>query len=256
MTARFTFLDHPGPLAFAHRGGAFGGLENSLSAFGHAVDLGFRYLETDVRATADGVLLAFHDSTLDRITDRAGRISELPYADVRKARIGGREPIPLLGDLLASWPHVRVNVDVKEAAAVRPLLRVLDRTRAHDRVCVASFSGRRLGTVRAAAGPMLCTSVSPGEALSLWLASRHATLRCLAGGDIPCAQVPPYVGRVPFVTPAFVRTAHQVGVQVHVWTVNEPREMHRLLDMGVDGLITDRLEALRDVLVRREQWAG
>ena len=148
MAQRFAFLEHDGPLAFAHRGGAAGGLENSMAAFQHAVELGYRYLETDVHATADGVLLAFHDSTLDRVTDRRGQVARLSWSAVSRARIGGVEPIPLLEDLLGAWPDIRLNVDVKEAARRAPLVRTLQRTGAIDRVCVASFSHRRLRAVR------------------------------------------------------------------------------------------------------------
>src|SRR5436190_14890149 len=119
----YEFLDHPGPIPLAHRGGAKGQPENSLPAFQRAVDLGYRYLETDVHATADGVLVAFHDRTLDRVTDRGGAIARLPYHQVRAARIAGVEPIPLLEDILGSWPHARVNIDIKDEPALAPLLR-------------------------------------------------------------------------------------------------------------------------------------
>ena len=97
MAQRFAFLEHDGPLAFAHRGGAAGGLENSMAAFEHAVELGYRYLETDVHATADGVLLAFHDAHADRVTDRAAGSPELPWSEVSRARIGGRRADPAAG---------------------------------------------------------------------------------------------------------------------------------------------------------------
>jgi len=143
------FLDHPGPIPFAHRGGSPDGQENSVAAFERAIDLGYRYLETDVRATADGVLIAFHDPTLDRVTDRTGIIERLPHAEVAKARIAGREPIPLLADMLGAWPGARFNIDVKAEAAIGPLTEVLRRTGAWGRVCVTSFSSRRLRHVRA-----------------------------------------------------------------------------------------------------------
>jgi len=142
------FLDHPRPLAFAHRGGAAHAPENSWRAFEHAVRLGYRYLETDLQATADGVLVAFHDRTLDRVTDQQGRISRISHAELSSARIDGTEPIPRLEDLLGAWPDMRFNVDVKDAAAIAPLPEVLRRTNAWDRVCVVSFSATRLRATR------------------------------------------------------------------------------------------------------------
>ncbi|MEW2041724.1 glycerophosphodiester phosphodiesterase family protein, partial [Streptomyces sp. NPDC005534] len=137
---RHPYLDHPGPIPFAHRGGSADGLENTLTQFRRAVDAGYRYIETDVHATADGRLVAFHDVTLDRVTDGAGRISELPWEDVRHARVAGSEPVPLFEELLETFPEVRWNVDVKAEAALLPLLDLIGRTDAWDRVCVGSFS--------------------------------------------------------------------------------------------------------------------
>ena len=250
----YAFLDHPGPIPFAHRGGAAGGLENTLAAFSRAVELGYRYLETDVHATADGVLLAFHDRTLDRVTDLVGRVAELPWTVVRRARIGGREPIPLLEDLLAAWPDVRVNVDVKHPSAVEPLVRAIRRTGAADRVCVASFSERRLAAVRRELGPGLCTSLGPRGVALLRAAAAHRLAAALARPGVPCAQVPDRLGPVRVVTPGLVRLAHARGQRVHVWTVDAAADMHRLLDLGVDGIMTDRIDVLRDVLVARGSW--
>ena len=126
------FLDHPRPLAFAHRGGAAHAPENSWRAFEHAVGLGYGYLETDVQATADGVLIAFHDRTLDRVTGQPGRVSRLTIEEIAGARIGGTEPIPVLEDVLGAWPDVRFNIDVKDAPAIAPLARVLRRTSAWE----------------------------------------------------------------------------------------------------------------------------
>jgi glycerophosphoryl diester phosphodiesterase len=248
------FLGCLPPLAFAHRGYAQRGDENSMAAFQRAVDLGFRYLETDVRVTADGVALAFHDPFLDRVTDRHGRISAQPWSVVRTARIRGREPIPLLTDVLAAWPDVRVNLDVKAEATIGPTIEAIRRTGSIDRVCVAAFSDARVAAVRRALGPRLTTALGPREAFALVRAARRGrTLTCPTG---QCAQVPPQLGRIRFVTPSLVQAAHECGLQVHAWTVNRRDEMQRLLDLGVDGIVTDEAETLRDLLSERGQWAA
>ncbi|MEU1423470.1 glycerophosphodiester phosphodiesterase [Kitasatospora sp. NBC_01246] len=250
------FLDQPGPLAFAHRGGDLGRPENSLAAFEAAVALGYRYLETDVHATADGVLVAFHDSRLDRVTDRTGAVADLPWETVRQARIGGTEPVPLLEDLLGAFPEARFNVDVKAMPAVGPLVGAVRRTNSWDRVCVGGFSDSRLSAVRAAAGPRLATSLGPREVARLRLRSLAGPL--LRGPGAPfagvCAQVPERHRGVPVVDRAFVRAAHRLGLPVHVWTVDDPTRIGALLDLGVDGIMADRIDVLRDVLGERGCW--
>ena len=251
--AAYPFLDWPGPLAFAHRGGASEMPENTMPAFQHAVDLGYRHLETDVHVTADGVLIAFHDDRLERVTDRQGLIADLPWSEVRAAKIGGREPIPLLEDLLGSWPDVRVNIDPKRDPVAEPLAAAIVRTGSTDRVCVGAFSDRRIAVVKALVGPGLCTSMGPREVARLVAASRG--LPGAGGVRSPCAQIPPRQGRMPLATRRLVTTAHQLGVQVHVWTVDDRAEMARLLDLGVDGIMTDRPQVLKGLLVERGSWS-
>ncbi|MDF5756724.1 glycerophosphodiester phosphodiesterase [Spongiactinospora sp. TRM90649] len=258
MQRRFPFLDHPGPLAFAHRGGAREGRENTVAAFGRAIELGYTYLETDVHATSDGVLLAFHDHTLDRVTDRRGRVAELPYRLVRQARVGGVDEIPLLEELLGGWPQARFNIDVKEAGAIGPLAEAVRRTGAYDRVCLTSFSDERLSRARAAMGREVCSALGPRDVAALRAAAATSgygrLLTRLARSGVPCAQVPVGFRGLRVTTRALVRTAHALGMQVHVWTINDPARMEQLLDLGVDGIMTDDITGLRRVLRERGMW--
>jgi glycerophosphoryl diester phosphodiesterase len=247
------FLADPAPIAFAHRGFAAGparGAENSMAAFEQAVALGYRYLETDVRVTADGVALAFHDARLDRVTDRTGVVAELPYAEVKGALIGGLEPIPLLTDVLAAGPEVRINIDVKSDPGIAPTVQAIRHTGALHRVCIGAFATRRIVALRRALGPRLVTSLGPREVLALKTGPRVLRRR-LTGR---CAQVPARLGRARFVDARFVAAAHRAGIAVHVWTVNDATDMTRLLDLGVDGIMTDRADVLRDLLIARGQW--
>jgi glycerophosphoryl diester phosphodiesterase len=257
----YPFFDNAGrPLAFAHRGGALTGdnvgLENSMVAFESAVRLGYRYVETDVQATSDGTVLAFHDPTFDRVTDLFGAVARLPYDRVRIARIGGREPIPLLSDILTCWPELRLNIDCKARNAVEPLARVIAEHRAWDRVCVASFSPWRMSRLRARLGPRVATSFTPPGVAGIRLLPTYALRRLVAGHTGLAAQVPVTAGRLDLVNAEFIERAHELRKQVHVWTVDEPAEMCRLLDLGVDGIISDRADLLRDVLTARGQWSG
>jgi glycerophosphoryl diester phosphodiesterase len=245
---RHGFLDVPGPIAFAHRGASPDGRENTLAAVERVVRLGFTHLETDVRVSRDGVPLLMHDPSLDRTTDRTGAVADLDWVNIAEARVGG-EPVARLDELLASFPGLRVNLHVKVAAAVGPLAEAVTRADALDRVCVAAFQDRYVAAARAALGPGLCTALGTRGVIALKLASRrNGRVRTTA----LCAQVPANVGRLGVVDRRFVETAHRSGIAVHVWTVNDPAEMRRLLDLGVDGIMSDRAETLLDVLNGRD----
>lgn len=250
---RHPFLDHPGPIPFAHRGGASDAPENTAAAFARAVDLGYRYLETDVHVTRDGVVVAFHDDDLQRTCDRPGRISDMEWDDLAAVRVDGSEPIPRLEELLRAWPDRRWNIDCKSDRSVDALVTLLHRLDVVDRICIGSFSDRRLTRIRDAMGPEVCTSLGPAATARLMAASR--THRVLARpGRAHAAQVPISQGPIPVITPSFVSTAHHLGLDVHVWTVDDPAIMHHLLDLGVDGIMTDRPAVLREVLEVRGQW--
>jgi len=253
-TSRYAFLDGPGPLAMAHRGGAIEHLENTLPAFQACVDMGYRYLETDVRVTADGVLVVFHDPALERVTDRTGRIDNLTWAEVSAARIGGREPILRLEDLLGAWPDVRFNLDIKAAGVLAPLVRTVRRLKAADRICLASFSDARLAAARRLFGPSVCTSLGPRGVAALRLSSYSPRAAGLVRIQAGCAQVPLQLGGRALVDERFIAAAHARGLQVHVWTVDTEEETTAMLDLGVDGVMTDRPAMLRELLEKRGQW--
>ncbi|MFD9737703.1 glycerophosphodiester phosphodiesterase [Umezawaea sp. NPDC059074] len=257
MSDTHPYLDGPHPRAYAHRGwhlDDLAGMENSLSGFRRATAEGYRYLETDVHATSDGVVVVHHDATLDRTTDRTGRVAAQPWSEVGRALVGGREKITRLADLLEELPDAMVNIDVKADSAVEPVLAVLRRAGAMGRVCLASFSDTRLARLRRLGGPRLLTSMGPRSVGALWMAGRVPVAGVAVRGAL--AQVPASSGRLRVVDERFVRVAHRRGHEVHVWTVDDAAEMTRLLDLGVDGLVTDRPDVLRTVLRERSAWAA
>lgn len=251
-------------LGFAHRG-ADVRRENTLAAFRAAHEAGFAYLELDVRTTADGELVVFHDDTLDRVSTGRGRIAEHSWAELASVRVG-EEPLLRFADLLTALPEARLNVDLKDDGGAVAMARLLAEHRAWDRVLVASFHDSRrrvlrtalaeLGHPERAAGPARVATSGGAAAVAALvvlgpLGLTRAVRRLL---DVDCVQVPLRQGPVPVVRPAFVRRAHAAGLAVHVWVIDEPDEMERLLDMGVDGIMTDRADVLAEVFTRRGIW--
>jgi glycerophosphoryl diester phosphodiesterase len=266
--AAHPYLLGPHPRAYAHRGwhiGELTGLENTMAAFHRAVDEGFGYLELDVHATADGVAVVHHDRTLDRTTDGTGPIAARAAADLARLRVRGAhrsEPIPHLVDVLAALPRTRVTVELKAAAAVRPVLDVLARLDAWDRVCVGGYheawlrAARRLAREVQPEAGRLFTSMAQTSVVGLrlrgWEPRLPAALAPPVRGDL--AQLPHRFGGVTVVDTDVVRVAHAGGREVHVWTVDDPGAMAGLLDLGADGILTDRPDLLRDLLVARGDW--
>jgi glycerophosphoryl diester phosphodiesterase len=243
------------PAAFSHRGFSTAGAENSLAAFDAASDLGFGYLEIDVRTSRDGVVMVFHDELLDRVTDACGPLSARTREELAGVRLSGGEPIPTLEEVLLRWPAMRLNIDLKDDAAVEPFAELINRTRAHDRVLVASFSDRRRLRVLRLLDAR--TASSAGMAVNALIRlglppGLTAVLRRAARVD--AVQVPLTYRGVPVLTRGFLRRCARAGLQVHVWTINDPALMEELLNGGVDGLVSDRADLLAEVLDRRGAW--
>jgi glycerophosphoryl diester phosphodiesterase len=250
---RHAFLDWPLPIAFAHRGGALEEDENTMAAFANAIGMGYRYLETDVQASRDGVAVVFHYDRLSDFTDGTGKVGDHSWAELSRMRTPGGHGLPRLEEVLDAWPEVRVNIEPKTDAAVEPIAEVIRRCDALERVCVGSFDVRRTLKLCRKLGEGLCWSPSYGGVAQLWFGAWGVPT---GRPKFPVVQIPPSHYGLPIVTRRVVDAAHSQGVQVHVWTINEEAEMERLLDIGVDALMTDRPSLLKRVLVRRGQWTG
>ena len=253
MASPHPYLETSKPIAFAHRGGTSAAPENSMRAFQHAIDLGYRYLETDVHATSDGHVVAFHDNDLQRTCGSSLKIADATIDELSTARIDGTDPIPMLIEILDAWPEVNLNIDCKSDAVVAPLIQQLRSSKCLDRVCVGSFSDKRLAHIREEFGASVCTSMGPREVATLVL-STHARVPIRPTKHALIAQVPVQQGPIPVVTKRTVQRAHDLGLFVHVWTIDDPQEIGRLLDLGADGIMSDDTIALRDVFSARDIW--
>lgn len=223
-----------------------------MAAFEHAWSLGYRYLETDAHRTTDGVLVSFHDPDLNRTCGIDARIDEMTAAEVAEAGVRGTDgteyAIPLMSELFESFPNARFNIDAKSDESVEPLGELITSFGMLDRVCLASFKLERLSRLRQLLGRGLLTNMSPAEVASLRFVGR------LPGRSSRVAQVPPSSRGLAVVNERFVRSAHAREIPVHVWTVNTGDEIERLLDLDVDGIMTDETVLLRDVFAERGLW--
>ncbi len=251
---------NPYPIVMAHRGGAEEAVENSMAAFRRLREIGIGYLETDVHLSADGVVVVCHDPMLDRNYDGTGLVSGYTYEELLQFKNEAGEQMPRLADVLEEFPDLRLNIDAKNNEVVDPLLDVLRDHDAIGRCLIASFSEKRLERVREIGGPEVTTSLGTNAIVRLMLAAE--TVSNADSWHVPgprhharAAQVPSKSRGIRVVTPRFIATAHMAGLAVHVWTVNEREQMFELVNMGVDGLITDKPSLAIDVLKDMNLWS-
>ncbi len=252
------------PVAISHRGGAGLWPENTMEAFSRTVEMGYKWIETDLRLTSDGTMVCFHDPTLERTSDGRGEIADLPWSEVKEVDAGyNHQPgrgfpfrgrgirVPALEEVARSFPELSMVLELKADHTEEPLLELVRRMKLSDRVIVGSFSDARLARVRELSGGALATSTGEQEAARLvkaaWLGRRALT-------DNTALQIPVRSGLVPLVTRRTVRAYHRMGLVVQVWTVDRSMLMEKLLDRGVDGIMTDRPDLLREVFERRGLW--
>jgi glycerophosphoryl diester phosphodiesterase len=248
----FLTLEHP--LRFAHRGSRVLWPENTMVAFQGAIDLGYKYIETDLHVSRDGRVVIFHDDTLERLTNGVGHFWDLEWENLRALDAGHRfDPaagypwrgrgagMPLLEEALRTFPNAHFNLDLKQPGIEGVVAKEVRRLGVEDRVLIGSFYDLRVRRVRAAAGDQVATAAGPGEVLRALASARaHRKLR----GTFDALQVPERIA-----TRRLVEAAHRGGKQVHVWTVNDPAAMRRLLDLGVDGIVSDRPDLLNEVVL-------
>ncbi|MCJ7726832.1 MAG: glycerophosphodiester phosphodiesterase [Acidimicrobiia bacterium] len=255
------YLSHEHPIRLAHRGSRVLWPQNTMTAFQGAVDLGYRYIETDLHVSPDGKVVVFHDDRLEDLTDGTGKVWDHDWAHLatldaafhfdppsgyplRGTGIG----IPLFEEAVASFPGVCWNLDLKQQGIEQAVADEIARLGIEDRVLVGSFHDARIRLFRRVTGGRVATSAGPREtarALSAAMVGRAPR------GGADAYQVPESVGPLPVAGKRFVEAAHRVGKQVHVWTVNDKDAMHRLLDLGVDGIVTDRPDRLNEVVEER-----
>ena len=247
MTALYTEPFHP----IAHRGGSLENLENSLSAFQHAWDLGYRYMETDMQASSDGVVYIFHDDMLDRVSNGTGLFCQHSSAEIDKIRLNNGEPIPRLADALAALPEAIFNIDIKRADGTKPLAAFLSSHPQAHRVVAASFVGKRLKEFKRLVGQPVPVTAVQNDIIRIKLIGLGLPL---SAPDVIAVQVPISHYGIKIVTPSFVKQCHALGIKVHVWTIDDEAEMRWLIDIGVDGVMTDKPSLLKQVCLEKDCW--
>lgn len=240
----YAFFDGAKPRVFAHRGLHTEHPENTRGAFAAALAIGVTYIETDVVASLDGVAMIAHDLTLDRVAGIHGAVGEFTAAALAEVDLGG-EGFMTLREALSEFPQARFNIDVKDECAIADVVTSIRELQAENRVLVTSFSASRRRAV-AAALPTVASSASSTEflrifaATSLWITPPLPRIQAI--------QIPASAYGIPTVTRSLVERYHRLGLEVHVWTVNDEAEMRRLLALGVDGIVSDRADIARTVV--------
>jgi len=232
-------------LGFVHRGGAEEATENTLEAFQFSSDMGFTFMETDIQGTKDGEVVVFHDHDLGRMAGINKKIEDLSYQEVKEIELVSGGGIPSLNELLSSFPNLRFNIDFKTANTIVKGVEIIKEHNAIRRVCLASFSLSRLKKIRELAGPDCCSSMGQLEVVYQLLKSINLPSPQVNGF---CAQVPISQWGLPIVTKRFINYAHKENKFVHVWTIDTELEMEKLIELGVDGLMTDRPSVLFKVM--------
>lgn len=258
------YLSAEYPLRFAHRGSRVLWPENTAEAFQGAVDLGYVYIETDIRITRDGVVIVFHDGTLDRVTNGTGRVDQWDLADLQRLDAawwfdeksdyplrGTGVRIRTLAEVFETWPDVHFNLDMKGSQMEWAVADVIKRHGREDSTLVGSFVDHRVAKFRRVTRGAVAVAAGPSLAAAMFAASRVGrTVRRTA----PAFQLPFDYKSLPL-DRKYIDAIHKSGAQVHAWTVNEAADIHRLLDMGVDGIVSDRPDILNDVIRQRSQDA-
>lgn len=250
-SAASTYFSPAPPRVFAHRGLAVEAPENTLLAFARAVAAGAEYVETDVNASHDGVSIVAHDPTLERVAGRSVRVDQLTVTELRRVDLGHGQGFCTLAEALDAFPETRFNIDVKSAGAVQPTVDAIRKTNSLGRVLVTSFVEKRR-TAAVAQLPGVATSSSAvrfGLALVSGKVGLGVAMRASLRG-VPAVQVPERAIGLQVTSHTMIRRLHESGVEVHVWTVNDPARMLQLLELGVDGLVTDRADLALDVVKR------
>ncbi|WP_349864716.1 glycerophosphodiester phosphodiesterase family protein [Leifsonia sp. WHRI 6310E] len=247
-----SFLDGPRPRVIAHRGLALDAPENTLLAFLKALTAGATHLETDVHASADGVAVVSHDPELDRVAGRPGRVDGMLMRELRRVELGHDQQFCSLAEALDTFPQARFNIDIKDERAAASVVTAIREARAVDRVLITSFSTARR---QAVADELRGVATSPSvPEFAPALAAAKAGLTPLVRHSLrgfAAVQVPERQGPLRVVSARTVRAIQAAGAEVHVWTVNDPADMTRLLDLGVDGIVTDRCDLLAALAASR-----
>ena len=238
------YLSETGTSIFAHRGGSLEAAENTLEAFQYALDIGCEYIETDVQLSKDGIPYIFHDDDLVRIMEVDKKFSDLESSEIKALKIFEHYSIPTLQECLQKFPNMKFNIDLKTDAVKHAALHIIKEENAMHRICIASFSDERIAYARKYA-PELCFSMGPREILNLKLKTWGLSSKISHGN---CVQVPIYQYGLKIVTKRFVKKIHALGLKIHVWTINDASTMQRLIDIGVDGIITDKPKLLKGLL--------
>lgn len=250
--SRTSYFDSALPRRFAHRGLWQDSQvvdENSIEAISRAIQAGATHVESDTHCTSDGIAVLFHDDDLARVAGIPRAISSLSLQQLSQITLQHGSKIPTLSEVFDRFPNLYLNLDIKSERAIAPTVRAIEDHSAHDRVLVSSFSESRRKKALSLLTRPVATSASASMVFVAWASHTLAFgfgFRALTR-NIDAFQIPMNRGVIRFDTESFVRRAHETANEVHYWTINDPAQMSKLLRLGADGIVTDRVDLLSNL---------
>ena len=245
------YINSTNIVPIAHRGASLLANENSIESFRRALDLGYRVLETDVHGSKDGTAYIFHDDTLERLTGESLRISDLKDTDIDSLKVNTSSIIPRLSSIIEEFPEGLFNLDAKTWEATTPIVNTIRKMQFSTKVCIGSFNNARINVIINELGPETCHSMGTSNVIKFFVG---AHLGIKQNFTSQCIQLPIKQFGISLITRKILKYADQLSIRIHFWTINDPTIMKKLIELNVDGIMTDDCILLKDVMQKHNEW--
>ena len=245
------YMNSSNIVPIAHRGASLVATENSFESFRKAFDLGYRIIETDIHSSKDGTAYIFHDNTLERLTGENLKISDLKDVDIDSLKVNKSSIIPRLSNVFEEFPEGLFNLDAKTWEATIPITNTVKKMACSSRVCIGSFNDKHIDAIIRELGVETCHSMGTSNVFKFYLG---AQLGIKQNFTAQCIQLPIKQFGISLITQKILRHARKLGIKIHFWTINNSGLIQKLLELDVDGIMTDDCILLKTIMEKKHKW--